>query len=168
VIRRSTLAASGTVALLAAVALGGCNGSSGSSPSSGGSSTTTTSTAPKPASAWVKQWRTALVGTYATAQQGFLAAIQGGETAEVQAAGKKVADANAALRSAITGAGAPPAGDAKAAAKLLAGLGTEAAVVAEVLRTCTGASEQCQAAVTEYGNNNSQQIVPALTALGVR
>lgn len=165
--RRAPLAMSGAVTLVAVLALGACSGSSGSSPSSADDSTTT-STAPKQASAWVKQWRAALVGTYATAQQAFLAAIQGGETAEVQAAGHKVADANAALRAAITGAGAPPATDAKAAAKLLAGLGTEASVVAEVLRTCTGASEQCQAAVTEYGDNNSQQIVPALTALGVR
>ncbi len=166
-IPRAPRLASGTVALLAVAALGGCNGSSGSSPSSGESSTTT-STAPKPVSAWAKQWRAALVGTYATAQQAFLAAIQGGEIAEVQTAGKKVADANAALRLAIAGAGAPPAADAKAVAKLLAGLGTEASVVAEVLRTCTGTSEQCQAAVTEYGDNNSQQIVPALSALGVR
>lgn len=166
-IRRAPLVASGTVALLAVVGLGGCNGSSGSSSSSGEGSTTT-STAPKQASAWVKQWRAALVGAYATAQQAFLAAIQGGEAAEVQAAGKQVADANAALRVAITGAGTPPASDAKAAARLLAGLGTEASVVAEVLRTCTGPSEQCQAAVTEYGDNNSQQVVPALTALGVR
>jgi hypothetical protein len=167
VIRRAPLLA---VASVAVVVLAGCSGSSGASSggSSGGSSTTSTSTAPKRESAWVKQWQPVLTGAYATAQQAFLGAIQGGEAAEVLSAGQKVAVASAAFRQAVANAGPPPTTDASAAAKLVHGLETEGTIVAEVLRTCTAASDQCQAAVTAYGTNNSQQIVPALTALGVR
>jgi hypothetical protein len=153
-------------ASVAVVVLVGCSGSSGSSGS--GSSTTSASTAPKHESAWVKQWQPVLTGAYASAQQAFLGAIQGGEAAEVQAAGQKVAVASAAFKQAVANAGPPPATDATAAAKLVRGLETEGTIVAEVLRTCTGPSDQCQAAVTAYGDNNSKQIVPALTALGVR
>ncbi len=46
------------------------------------------------------------------------------------------------------------------------GLGTELLLVKEVLRTCTGASQECQAAVTAYGENNQKQIVPGFTGLG--
>jgi len=152
------------VGAVAVVALGGLAGCSGSS--SGTASSTTTTTVPKHESAWVKQWKPVLTNTYSPAQQTFLTAIQGGLVADVQSAGQKVVAANTALTAAITSAGPPPAADATASAKLVKGLSTELLLVNEVLRTCTSGTQECQAAVTAYGENNSKQIVPAFTGLG--
>lgn len=159
--RKVALVAVGAAALLA---LAGCSGSSGSS--SAKPSSTTTTTVSKRESAWTKRWKPVLTTTYGPAQQAFLSAIQGGLVADVQSAGQKVVAANTALSTAITSAGPPPAADAAASAKLVKGLGTELLLVNEVLRTCTAASQECQAAVTAYGENNSKQIVPAFTGLG--
>ncbi len=154
----------GAVALVGLGVIAGC--SSSSSSSSGKASSTTTTTVPKHESAWTKQWKPTLTNSYGPAQQAFLSAIQGGLVADVQSAGQKVVAANAALTAAITSAGSPPAADAKASAELVKGLSTELLLVKEVLRTCTAASQECQAAVTAYGENNSKQIVPAFTGLG--
>ena len=151
------------VAFVALAALAGCSGSSGSS---GSKASTTSTTVPKQESAWTKQWKPVLTKTYGPAQQAFLTAIQGGLVADVQSTGQKVVAANTALTAAITQAGPPPAGDAAAGAKLVQGLGTELLLVREVLRTCTAASQECQAAVTAYGENNQKQIVPGFTGLG--
>jgi hypothetical protein len=157
------------VALVAFVSIGaiaGCSGSSGSDSSGSKGAGTTTTTVPKQESAWTKQWKPVLTNTYGPAQQAFLTAIQGGLVADVQSAGQKVVDANTALTTAITNAGPPPAADAAASARLVKGLGTELLLVKEVLRTCTSSSQECQAAVTAYGENNQKQIVPGFTGLG--
>lgn len=142
----------------------GC--SSSSSSSKGTASTSSTPTAGKPASAWVERWKPTLVNDYGTAQQRFLVAIESGGVADIRTAAQTVLTANAALTTAITGAGPPPASDRAAAARLGKGLGTEVVLINEVLKTCTAASQECQAGVTAFANNNSKQIVPALTALG--
>jgi hypothetical protein len=150
--------------LVAVGATAGCSGSSDSS--TGTASSTTTTTKPKVESAWTKQWKPVLTNTYGPAQQSFLTAIQGGLVADVQSAGQKVVSANRALTTAITNAGPPPAADAAASTQLVKGLGTELLLVTEVLKQCTASSAQCQAAVTAYGENNQQQIVPGFTGLG--
>ncbi|MGZ4756598.1 MAG: hypothetical protein ACXWA9_16945 [Acidimicrobiia bacterium] len=157
--RKLAAVAVGAVMLLA---FAGCDSSSSSSGKASGS---TTSTAATPASAWVEKWKPTLVTQYGPAQAALLSAIQSGVVADVQSAGKAVVNANAALSTAITNAGPPPAEQAAEAGALMLGLAKELTLVQSVLRTCTGTDNTCQAAVTAYGENNKSTIVPAFTAL---
>ena len=159
-VRKRALVAIGVLTL---GTLAGCSSSSSGTTSS-------TSTAPakvaKATNTWVSKWKPTLVSAYGPAQQAFLTAIEGGGIADVRTAAQAVLTANTALTAAITNAGPPPAPARGAAAKLLKGLGTEATLINEVLRTCTAPNDQCQAGVTAFAQNNSKQIVPFLTALG--
>jgi hypothetical protein len=163
-VRTRTRLAIGVVAL---ATFAGCSSSSSnSSSSSGRTSSTSTTTVAKATKSWVDTWKPTLVSAYGPAQRTFLTAIQGSAIADVRTAALSVSAANTSLRAAITKAGPPPASARAAATNLSKGLGTEGALVNEVLRTCTAPNEQCRAAVTAFAQNNSKQIVPPLTALG--
>jgi hypothetical protein len=161
-------------ALLPAVllALGAC--SSGStdakdpdrSPSST-SSTSTTTVAVTPLERWVARWRGVLATEYGPAQQAFLAAVQEAQVVAVQEAATKLLAANQGLQDAVRDAGPPPAEATEGSAQLVAGLAAERTLLEEIHRVCTGEDDACQQAVTSYGDNNSEQIVPAFVALKV-
>jgi hypothetical protein len=164
--RRAATAAVVTALLLA---LGACSSGSDDSTKSATSTSrsgSTTSSAPvTPLEQWVAQWRGVVATEYGPAQQEFLAAVQGGKVAEVQAAATKLLAANQTLLAAVRGSGAPPADGEAPAGRLQVALTAEQQLIQEIQRVCTGSSDQCQPAVTQYGDNNSQQIVPALVAL---
>jgi hypothetical protein len=161
---RRTACIAGTLLL----ALGACSSSSDDSTASSTtteSGATTTSTVVTALEQWVAQWRGIVATEYGPAQEEFLRAVQGGEVAEVQTAAAKLLAANQALLAAVRRAGAPPPDGEAPAGRLQVALVAEHQLVQEVQRVCTGTNGECQTAVTKYGDNNSQQIVPALVAL---
>ena len=159
------------VATALLLALGACSSGSDDSAKSSTATTksgSTTSSVPvTPLEQWVAQWRGVVATDYGPAQQEFLAAVQGGKVAEVQAAATKLLAANQKLLAAMRGAGAPPADGEAPAGRLQVALTAEQQLIQEIQRVCTGSNDQCQPAVTQYGDNNSKQIVPALVALKI-
>jgi hypothetical protein len=166
--RRTATAAVATALLLA---LGACSSGSDDSRPAATSTTrsgTTTSSKPiTPLEQWVSQWRGVVATEYGPAQQEFLAAVQAGKVAEVQAAATKLLAANQKLLAAVRGSGEPPAEGVAPAGRLQVALTAEQQLLQEIQRVCTGPNDQCQPAVTQYGDNNSKQIVPALVALKI-
>lgn len=160
-----TVRRAAVVATALLLALGAC--SSGSSDGKDAGRTSTTTAAPSAQELWVAKWRGTLAQQYGPAQQAFLAAVQGGEVAPVQAAVAKLIAANQAMLDAVAGAGAAPAEAAQAAGRLQLALTAEQKLLHEIQQTCTGQSAACQAAVTQYGDNNTKQVVPAFVALKI-
>jgi hypothetical protein len=163
-------AALATVLLLA---LGACSSGSSDGNDAGkgaGKDAAGTPTTTAKASAqelWVAKWRGTLAQRYGPAQQAFLAAVQGGQVAEVQAAVTKLLAANQALLDAVAAAGAAPPETMPAAARLQLALHAEQKLLTQIQRVCTGQNGECQTAVTQYGDNNSKQVVPAFVALKI-
>jgi hypothetical protein len=157
------------------LALGACSGGSSDGTNGGGRdggrkdarSTSTTTAPPSARELWVAKWRGTLAQQYGPAQQEFLAAVQGGRVDAVQAAVTKLIAANQALRDTLAAAGDPPADASEAAARLRLALDAEQELLAEIQRACTNRNAACQAAVTQYGDNNSKQVVPAFVALKI-
>ena len=156
-------------ALVVLVAVGGCSGSSdnaGDARDVDDSSATSSTTAPsRETKAWVARWRPVLTDEYAPAQQAFLGAVQGAKVVDVQQAALGLGAASTSLLQALRTAGAPPDSARDAADRLETALAIEVALIQEIRRVCTGSDDTCQAAVSRYGDNNSQEIVPALVAL---
>jgi hypothetical protein len=163
-------AARATVAAVLLLALGACSSglddSAKASTSTSKAGSTTSSTPVTPIEQWVAQWRGVVATDYGPAQQKFLAAVQDGQVVEVQAAATKLLAANEQLLAAVRGSGPPPADGVAAAGRLQVALTREQQLLQQIQRVCTGPDNgECQPAVTRYGDNNSQQIVPALVAL---
>jgi hypothetical protein len=169
VLDRVTVRRAAALATVLLLALGAC--SSGSSDGKGaGKDAAGTPTTTAKASAqelWVAKWRGTLAQQYGPAQQAFLAAVQGGQVAEVQAAVTKLLAANQALLDAVAAAGAAPPETMPAAARLQLALHAEQKLLTQIQRVCTGQNGECQTAVTQYGDNNSKQVVPAFVALKI-
>ena len=167
----SRRAAGAAVATALVLALGACSSGSDDSAKSATptsrSGSTTSSQPVTPLEQWVARWRGVVATNYGPAQEEFLAAVQGGKVAEVQAAATKLLAANQALLASVRGAGAPPADGEAPAGRLQVALTAEQQLLQEIQRVCTGPNDQCQPAVTQYGDNNSKQIVPALVALKI-
>jgi hypothetical protein len=161
-------AAAVAVATALLFVLGACSSSADHSTTTTSRSGSTTSSQPvTPLEQWVAQWRGVVATDYGPAQQEFLAAVQGAKVAEVQAAATKLLAANEKLLAAVRGSGPPPADGVAPAGRLQVALTAEQQLILEIQRVCTGSNDQCQPAVTQYGDNNSTQIVPALVALKI-
>lgn len=122
---------------------------------------------PQAVEAWVAKWRGTVATQYGPAQEAFLAAVQGAKVVDVQVAAGQLGTATQAVLDAIRAAGEAPAERRDAADRLETALETERALIEEIQRVCTGKDTSCQKLVTQYGDNNSNEIVPALVALGL-
>jgi hypothetical protein len=160
-----TVRRAAAVATVLLLALGGC--SSGSSDGKGAGSSSTTTATPSAQELWVAKWRGILAQQYGPAQQAFLTAVQGGQVDQVQAAVAKLLAANQALLDGIATAGDAPAAAREAAARLHLALDAEQKLLHQIQQACTGRNAACQTAVTQYGDNNSKQVVPAFVALKI-
>jgi hypothetical protein len=169
--RRRAAAATALAVATLVLGLGACSSGSDDSTKSSSSSRAGSTRSTKPAGPleqWVARWRGVVATEYGPAQQEFLAAVQGGEVAKVQAAATTLLTANEKLLAAVRGAGPPPAGGEAPAGRLQVALTREQQLLEEIQRVCTGPDTgKCQPAVTGYGDNNSKQIVPALVALKI-
>jgi hypothetical protein len=166
-VRRAATVATGLVHAL--VALGACSSGSSGDATDGKDAgrTTSTTAAPSAQELWVAKWRGTVAEQYGPAQQAFLAAVQAGQVPAVRAAVVRMLDANQALLDAVAAAGDAPADARQAAARLELALHAERKLLDEIQQACTGRNDACQTAVTQYGDNNSKQVVPAFVALKI-
>jgi hypothetical protein len=172
-VTRRRAATAAALALTIVLALGACSSGSSDGGRGGGdaagndASGSTTTTAPPAQELWVAKWRGTVAQRYGPAQQAFLAAVQGGQVAEVQAGVAKLLAADQALLDAVAAAGAAPPDATAAAARLQLALHAEQELLREIQQVCTGKDNTCQTAVDQYADNNSKQVVPAFVALKI-